>query len=70
MGDVIAFANRHGASVHRVDGGGPTATADVVLFTGVRIERWVDWPSEVGDEPALSDPQPPRGRRRRARPGP
>jgi len=70
MGDVITFANRHGAPAHRFDGMGTNTTAEIVLFTGVTIERWLEWPSEVGDQPTLVDPKPPRGRRRRARPGP
>lgn len=69
MGDVITFAIRHHVRPRRVMVGGPTTTADIVFFTGVRIERRADRPSDRRDDPAL-DPQPPRGRRRRARSGP
>ena len=65
MGDVVPLC-RTGRS--RPAGGGttdPEVTGVVVLFTGVRIERWREAEPEVVAEPR-DRPDPPRRRRRRS----
>jgi hypothetical protein len=60
MATIVTFKPSGGPSRATTDqrtAGQQTSQCEVLLFTGVRYERWVDAPAPAASEPGLSTKQ-------------
>ena len=66
MGDVVSLRPRLRSSRHRDEEASRSpSTAEIVLFTGVRVEYWAEGSPDRGNGSAGPEIRPPGGRRRR-----
>jgi|GEM_PF-6919264 hypothetical protein len=57
MGEIVCLPDRIARPLRRAEINQPGASAQILMFTGIRYER-------MGDPQVRPDPKKPRGRRR------